>query len=328
MTRDYADPPVLVCGGAGYIGSHMVAMLAEHGRRVVVVDNLSSGHADAVAAAPLERGDIGDARFIASVLERHRPDCVMHFAGSSLVAQSLREPAAYWRNNVFCTLVLLEAMRAAGVRQLVFSSTAAVYGEPERVPIPEDHPCRPINPYGHSKLAVEHLLDDFGRAHGLRSISLRYFNAAGAHPLGMLGERHEPETHLIPRVLQAAAGRVPHVARFGLSHGTPDGSCVRDFIHVQDLCAAHLLALERLRSGGASAVYNLGTGRGHSVTEVIDAARRVTGRAIEVADEPAREGDPPALVADASRARDELGWTPRYPQLQTMIAHAWAFMSR
>jgi UDP-glucose 4-epimerase len=320
--------PIIVAGGAGYIGSHMVRMLREQGYRPVVVDNLATGHADAVSGADLRRGDIGDAVFMSALLHEVRPVCVMHFAASSLVGESMREPARYWRNNLVQTLSLLDTMRACGVLRFIFSSTAAVYGNPEQVPIPEAHPTRPINPYGHSKLAVEHLLQDYDAAYGLRSVSLRYFNAAGAHPDGSLGERHEPETHLIPLVLQVASGRRPHIARFGSQHPTADGSCVRDYVHVQDLCDAHLLALRSLEAGGASTVYNLGNGLGHSVNEVIEAARRVTGHPIPVQDDPPRAGDPPVLVADASRARAQLGWSPRLADLDTLITHAWQWEQR
>jgi UDP-glucose 4-epimerase len=323
-----ASRTILVAGGAGYIGSHMVRMLRERGFDAVVVDNLATGHADAVGDAALEVGDIGDASFIARVLEWHRPACVMHFAAFSLVAESVAKPGAYWRNNVANTLVLLEAMIAADIRSFIFSSTAAVYGNPEQVPITESHPCRPVNPYGQSKLAVENILHDFRRAHGLRFAALRYFNAAGAHPDGSIGERHDPETHLIPLVLQVASGRRSHLARYGLSHGTADGSCVRDFIHVQDLCEAHLLALAHLQDGGAGGIFNLGNGNGHSVTQVIEAARRITAHAIPVIDEPPRAGDPPVLVADSAPARRELGWAPRYPDLDTIIGHAWAWELR
>lgn len=316
-------PAVVVVGGAGYIGSHMVRMLAAEGYRPVVVDNLATGHADAVGDAELHVGELGDRDFMAAVLRGAQPRCVMHFAASSLVGESMQNPGKYWRNNLVQTLELLDTMLAHDVRQFIFSSTAAVYGNPVEVPIPERHPTNPINPYGHSKLAVEHALQDWGRAHGLRSISLRYFNAAGAHPDGTLGERHDPETHLIPLVLQVASGRRPFISRFGSGHATPDGSCLRDYIHVQDLCAAHLLALRRLESGADSTLYNLGNGRGHSVDEVIAAARRVTGHPIPVRDDPPRAGDPPVLVADAARARAELGWAPQYEDLETIIAHAW-----
>lgn len=312
-----------MAGGAGYIGSHMVRLLRDSGYVPVVVDNLATGHADAVGSELLEVGDIGDRAFMDAVLARHQPLCVMHFAASSLVGESMTQPGKYWRNNLVQTLNLLDAMLAHGIRQFIFSSTAATYGNPVQVPIPEDHPTRPINPYGHSKLAVEHALQDYDQAHGLRSITLRYFNAAGAHPDGSIGERHQPETHLIPLVLQVASGRRASIARFGSQHATPDGSCVRDYIHVQDLCQAHLLALQALQAGASTTVYNLGNGLGHSVNQVIDVARRVTGHPIPVDDAPARAGDPPTLVADAARARAELGWTPQYEDLDTIVAHAW-----
>ncbi|MEY4652370.1 MAG: UDP-galactose 4-epimerase [Pseudomonadota bacterium] len=329
MPTHEPDPrAVLVAGGCGYIGSHMVRMLRDQGLRPVVIDNLSTGHADAVQAGELRQGDIGDRPFVQAVLREVRPVCVMHFAAASLVGESTRNPSKYWRNNLAQTLTLLDALVDNGLPPFIFSSTAAVFGNPHETPIPETHPCRPINPYGHSKLAVEFLLQDYAQAHGLRAIALRYFNAAGAHPDGSLGERHDPETHLIPLVLQAASGRRARIARFGSQHATPDGSCIRDYIHVQDLCAAHLLALKRLVAGGASDTYNLGNGLGHSVNEVIAAARRVTGRPITVHDEPARAGDPPILVADATRARRELGWTPLYPDLDSILSHAWQWERR
>jgi UDP-glucose-4-epimerase GalE len=315
-------PRVIVAGGAGYIGSHMAAMLQGAGFEAVVVDDLSTGHADAVPGLAFEQGRIGDAGFMRSVLARHEPVCVMHFAAFSIVADSVTQRERYWRNNVDETQELLDTMLAAGVDRFIFSSSAAVYGNPVQVPITETHPCAPINPYGETKLVVESRLREL-EASGLRSISLRYFNAAGAHPDGVLGERHEPETHLIPLVLQVASGRREVLSRFGTELPTRDGSCIRDYVHVQDLCEAHLLALKRLLSDGASGVFNLGSGTGHSVTEVIEAARRVTGRPIPVKDEPPRPGDPPVLVADASLARGQLGWTPRYPGLETMIRHAW-----
>jgi UDP-glucose-4-epimerase GalE len=316
-------PSVIVAGGAGYIGSHMVRMLRENGYAAVVVDNLATGHAEAAAQATFRQGDIGDKAFMTGVFNEFKPRCVMHFAASSLVGESMTQPAKYWRNNLIQTLSLLDTMLEHGIGQFIFSSTAATYGNPVEVPIPERHPTNPINPYGHSKLAVEFALQDYAQAHGLRSISLRYFNAAGAHPDGTLGERHEPETHLIPLVLQVASGRREFISRFGLDHGTPDGSCLRDYIHVQDLCHAHLLALRKLEAGAQTTVYNLGNGHGHSVTEVIEAARRVTGHPIPVRDDPPRAGDPPVLVADAARARAELGWTPQYEDIETIIAHAW-----
>jgi UDP-glucose 4-epimerase len=302
----------------------MVRMLAESGWHPVVVDNMATGHADAVVpGATLETGDIGDIDFMRRLLERYRPQCVMHFAAASLVGESMTAPSKYWRNNLVQTLNLLDTMVACGVKQFIFSSTAAVYGNPVEVPITEQHPQQPINPYGNSKLAVEKALADYSRAYGLRSITLRYFNAAGAHPDGTLGERHEPETHLIPLVLQVASGRREFISRFGSKFATPDGSCVRDYIHVQDLCTAHLLALKKLGDGAATTVYNLGNGNGQSVNEVIAAARKVTGHPIPLRDDPPRAGDPPVLVADAKRARAELGWVPQYPDIETIIGHAW-----
>jgi UDP-glucose-4-epimerase GalE len=323
-----ALPSAIVAGGAGYIGSHMVRMLAESGFHPVVVDNLATGHAEAVGEATLRKGDIGDAAFMAPLLREFQPQCVMHFAAASLVGESMTAPAKYWRNNLVQTLALLDTMVECGVKQFIFSSTAAVYGNPLEVPITELHPQNPINPYGNSKLAVERALQDYDRAYGLRSITLRYFNAAGAHPDGSIGERHEPETHLIPLVLQVASGRRKEIARFGTGFPTPDGSCIRDYIHVQDLCTAHLLALQKLGEGAQTTVYNLGNGNGHSVTEVIEAARRVTGHPIPVRDDPPRAGDPPVLVADARRARAELGWVPQYADMATIIAHAWQWERR
>jgi UDP-glucose 4-epimerase len=321
-------PSVVVAGGAGYIGSHMVRMLAESGYRPVVIDNLATGHAEAVTGSTLRQGDIGDRAFVTDLLQEFKPACVMHFAAASLVGESVVAPAKYWRNNLVQTLSLLDTMLECGVKQFIFSSTAAVYGDPVQVPMTELHPRQPINPYGQSKLAVENVLADYGKAYGLRSITFRYFNAAGAHPDGTLGELHEPETHLIPLVLQVASGRREVIARFGSKFPTRDGSCIRDYVHVQDLCDAHLLALRKLGEGAGSTVYNLGNGEGHSVNEVIAAARRVTGHPIPLRDDPPRAGDPPVLVADAARARAELGWTPRYAELETIIAHAWQWEQR
>ena len=324
----HAAPVILVTGGAGYIGSHMTKVLQAAGYRVEVADDLSSGRRVAVGDAPLHVGNIGDARFIAPVIERARPAAVMHFAGSIQVGESVADPAKYYRNNVAATGVLLEAMRAHGVQRFIFSSTAAIFGDPRYTPIDEAHPEQPVSPYGRSKWFVERMLADFGHAYGLQSTCLRYFNAAGADPDGALGECHEPETHLIPLILQVASGRRPHIGVYGDDYPTPDGTCIRDYIHVADLCQAHLLALERLLAGAAGARYNLGNGNGFSVREVIDAARRVTGHAIPVQVQPRRAGDPPVLVADASAARRDLGWSPRHASLEEILAHAWAWERR
>ena len=319
---------ILVAGGAGYIGSHMVKALHGAGFRVAVVDDLTSGRREAVGTTDLHVGDIGDAPFLDGVLAQVRPAAVMHFAGSIQVGESVVDPAKYYRNNVAATGVLLDAMRARGVDRFIFSSTAAIFGDPAYVPIDEAHPKAPINPYGRSKWMVEQMLEDHDRAYGLKSVCLRYFNAAGADPDGELGECHEPETHLIPLILQVASGRRPHIGVYGDDYPTPDGTCVRDYIHVADLCSAHLLALRRLLEGGGSARYNLGNGNGFSVREVIQAVRRVTGHAIPVVVQPRRAGDPPVLVADATAARRELGWSPRHDSLDDIVAHAWAWERR
>ncbi|GAB6043741.1 UDP-glucose 4-epimerase GalE [Endothiovibrio diazotrophicus] len=316
---------VLVVGGAGYIGSHMVKELLARGHRVVVLDDLSKGHADALPGDVLVRGSLGDRGVLDRLFGERRIDAVMHFAALSEVGESMARPAAYYLNNVANTLVLLDAMRSHGVMRFIFSSTAAVYGEPQRVPIDETHPLAPISPYGFGKFAVEQALWDFDRAYGLRFTTLRYFNAAGADPAGELGERHDPESHLIPLVLQAAAGERECITVYGEDYDTPDGTCIRDYVHVADLCQAHRLALEGLLAGAASAVYNLGNGQGFSVREVIDTAARVTGLEIPRRIGERRPGDPARLVADSRRAREELGWRPAYADLATIIAHAWAF---
>lgn len=314
---------VLVVGGAGYIGSHMVKVLASAGHQVVTLDNLSEGYRDAVLYGELVEADLADKAALDRVLAKGGFDVVMHFASFIQVGESVTAPAKYYENNLTNTQHLLDAMVRHGVNHFIFSSTAAIFGEPEYTPIDEAHPARPINPYGRSKWFVEQILQDYDRAYGLKSVCLRYFNAAGADPDGQLGERHVPETHLIPLILQAASGRRDCIKVFGRDYATPDGTCIRDYIHVMDLCEAHLLAIEKLLETGDSAQYNLGNGNGFSVQEVIDSASRVTGREIEVVDDVRRDGDPAVLVADSRRAREALGWCPRFAELDTIVAHAW-----
>lgn len=316
---------ILVAGGAGYIGSHMVKNLIERGYRVLVIDDLSNGHADAIPPDCLVEGSIGDSDLLSRVFSDNDVAAVMHFAAYIEVGESVRDPGKYYENNFSHTLTLLNAMRRHRVNRFIFSSTAAVYGNPETTPIPEAHPTNPINPYGHSKLMVEQALRDFDKAYGLRFTVLRYFNAAGADPDGALGERHDPETHLIPLVLDAAAGDRDAITIFGEDYDTPDGTCIRDYIHVSDLCEAHRLALEALLDGAASSTYNLGNGLGFSVRDVIETAARVTGRDIPVKIGTRRAGDPSRLVADSVRAREALGWSPAYDELATIIEHAWRF---
>jgi UDP-glucose-4-epimerase GalE len=321
-------PAILVTGGAGYVGSHACKALAAAGHAPVAYDNLSRGHRELVRWGPLEVGDLADRARLDEVFARHRPAAVMHFAALAYVGESVQDPALYYRNNVGGTLELVEATRRAGVAAFVFSSTCSTYGVPERMPIDEDTPQRPINPYGATKLAIERMLADYGAAYGLRSVSLRYFNAAGCDPDGETGELHDPETHLIPRVLMAAAGEIEHVAVFGTDYPTPDGTCLRDYVHVADLAAGHVQALDYLARGGATAAVNLGTGRGFSVREVIAAAGEVTGRRIPVREAPRRPGDPPVLVADPARARRLLGFAPRYTELAPIVATAWRWHTR
>ncbi len=314
---------ILVVGGAGYIGSHMVWLLGQKGVDVVTLDNLSSGHRDAVLHGQFVLGDIADRLILDKVFGEHKFDAVMHFASFIQVGESVLDPAKYYQNNVVNTLNLLNAMRAHGVDKFIFSSTAAIFGEPEYVPIGEAHPQSPINPYGWSKRMVEQVLADYDRAYNLKSVCLRYFNAAGAHPDGLLGERHDPETHLIPLVLQAASGQRPHITVFGRDYDTPDGTCIRDYIHILDLAEAHWLALQHLQSGGETRAYNLGNGNGYSVNEVIETARRITGRAIPVQEGRRREGDPARLVADAGKIQQDLGWQPLYADLDIIVKHVW-----
>lgn len=317
---------VLVAGGAGYIGSHVVHRLRAAGRCPVVVDSLVTGHRDAVpAAVPFLEADVGDRSRVAEFIARHRVRAVVHLAALSRVGESVEAPRRYYQGNLVASLALLETVLDAGVPAFVFSSTAAVYGSPERTPIPESHPTRPINPYGETKLSIERALAAYHLAYGLRYAALRYFNAAGAEASAGLGERHEPETHLIPLVLDVALGLRPAVTIHGADYDTPDGTCVRDYIHVCDLADAHLAALVHLESGGGSGAFNLGTGRGYSVQEVVEAARRVTGHPIPVAHGPRRAGDPSTLVASPGLAGERLGFHARRSGLDEIVRDAWAF---
>ncbi len=319
---------ILIVGGAGYIGSHMVKRMLQTGFRVTILDNLSTGYRDAVIGGKFIDADLADPRVVDDVLGANRFDAVMHFASFIQVGESIKAPAKYYSNNVTNTLNLLDAMQRHGIGRFVFSSSAAVYGNPRSSLIGEEDEKNPVSPYGRTKWMVEQILDDYDRAYGLKSIRLRYFNAAGADPECQLGERHEPETHLIPLVLQVAAGRRESIKVFGHDYETSDGTCVRDYVHVTDLCDAHLLGLEQLIKEGGSATYNLGNERGFTVQEVISTAHRITGRDIPVHYGERREGDPPSLVADASRARVELGWEPKLSHLETIIRHAWAWERR
>ncbi|MDY6991093.1 MAG: UDP-glucose 4-epimerase GalE [Pseudomonadota bacterium] len=314
---------ILVIGGAGYIGSHMVKTLLAAGYQVVIFDNLTTGYRDAVVGGDFVFGDLADRTGLDNVFRRYRIDGVMHFASFIEVAESVRDPNKYYQNNVAATLNLFEAMVAHEVKVCIFSSSAAIFGEPHYSPLDEQHPKQPINPYGLSKWIVEQMLADYDCAYGLKSICLRYFNAAGADPEGQLGERHYPETHLIPLVLQAANQRRQQITIFGEHYDTADGTCIRDYIHITDLCQAHLLALEQLCAGAPSAVYNLGNGSGFSVKEVIEVAKKVTQRHIPVVLGKPRLGDPARLVADAQKAQQLLGWQPQYNDLETIIRHAW-----
>ena len=319
---------ILVTGGAGYVGAHACKALAARGYRPVVYDNLVYGHADAVLWGSLETGDIADRRRLDEIFEHHRPAAVMHFAAFTYVGESVADPGKYYRNNVAGTLTLLETMRDHRVDRLIFSSTAAVYGIPEQVPISEQAPKAPINPYGQSKWMIERLLGDFHAAHGLRSVALRYFNAAGADPDNQIGELHDPECHLIPLALDAVAGKGPALTVFGEDYPTADGTCIRDYIHVADLAEAHVLALESLDRQEGSRAFNLGTGRGYSVREVIETIERMTGMAVPHSIGKRRPGDPAVLVADPALARRDLQWMPRLSDLDTIVRTAWAWHQR
>jgi UDP-glucose 4-epimerase len=321
-----AQPTILVTGGAGYIGSHAVLSLQQAGYDVVVLDNLVYGHRELVEdvlKTKLVVGDTNDRALLDQLFASHEIAAVMHFAAYAYVGESVGDPAKYYRNNVVGTLTLLEAMLAANIKRFVFSSTCATYGVPKTVPIPEDHPQNPINPYGMTKLMVEHILSDFDAAHDFRSVCFRYFNAAGADPEGRLGEDHNPETHLIPLVLQTALGKREAISVFGTDYPTPDGTCIRDYIHVNDLATAHVLGLNYLLNGGKSQAFNLGNGSGFSVKQVIEMAREVTGREIKVVECDRRPGDPPALVGSSAKAKEILSWQSEYADLKQIMTHAW-----
>ena len=314
---------VLVAGGAGYIGSHTAKVLAQAGYEPVVYDDLSYGHGWAVQWGPFEEGSLADAARLRAVIERHQPKAVIHLAAFIQVGESVQAPSKYYRNNFLNTLTLLETMVETGVRDIIFSSTAATYGVPDQVPIPETAAQVPINPYGDSKLFVEKALRAFETAHGLRSVVFRYFNAAGADPDGAIGEDHTPESHLIPLIIQAALGQRPHIQIFGTDYSTPDGTAIRDYVHVMDLGAAHVAGMEHLARGGESLALNLGTGVGYSVREVIEMVERVGGHKVPVVESPRRAGDSDRLIADSSRAQELLRWTPRLSSLEDIVRTAW-----
>jgi len=314
---------ILVVGGAGYIGSHMVQYLESKKCKVTVLDNLSTGYRDAVNSSQLNVGDLADISFLNKLFRKQTFDAVMHFASNILVDESISNPAKYYRNNVTNTQNLLDVMLKHSVKSFIFSSTAAIFGEPEYIPIDEQHPKQPISPYGRSKWMVEQILEDYDHAYGLKSICLRYFNASGADPEGKLGERHEPETHLIPLVLQAASGKRKSITVFGRSYDTEDGTCIRDYIHVNDLCEAHWLALRHLQTHGESHQFNLGNGNGFSVQQIIDICLKVTGRNIHIIEGEVRKGDPAVLVANSSLAKSKLNWLPQHSDLKSIIYHAW-----
>lgn len=322
---------ILVTGGAGYIGSHTVLALQQAGYRVVVLDNLVYGHrelVEEVLKVELICGDLGDRTLLDQVFAQYNIQAVIHFAAYAYVGESVGDPAKYYRNNVAGTLTLLEAMVQAGVKHIVFSSTCATYGIPHQLPIPEDHPQNPINPYGATKLMVERILSDFDHAYDLRSVRFRYFNAAGADPQSRLGEDHAPETHLIPLVLLAALGQRQHISVFGTDYDTPDGTCIRDYIHVTDLAQAHVQGLDYLLQGGSTEVFNLGNGNGFSVQEVIETAKTVTNRPIQVVEAARRPGDPAVLVGSSLKAQQILGWQPEYADLKVILEHAWRWHQR
>jgi len=321
---------ILVTGGAGYIGSHTCKALKSHGFTPVTYDNLSTGNAHAVQYGPLEQGDIADRDRLGAVIDQYEPTAAIHFAAFSLVGESVRDPGLYYRNNTIGTISLLDTLRAKSVSNIVFSSTCATYGEPDKVPMDETTPQAPINPYGMSKLMIEHVLRDYTQAYGMNAVALRYFNAAGADPDGQIGEEHDPETHLIPLMLDAAHSQDPAKALtvFGQDHPTPDGTCIRDYIHVMDLADAHVKALGLMERDPGFHALNLGTGTGFSILELIEATRRITNQSVPYSMGPARAGDPPELVADPRLAREKLGWTPQMSDVDSVLSTAWNWISR
>lgn len=320
---------ILVVGGAGYIGSHTVYALVERGEDVVIVDNLQTGFPQLIHPnARFYEGDLRDKAFLESVFEKEPIEGVIHFAANSLVGVSMKEPLEYFDNNVYGTLVLLETMKKFNVKHIVFSSTAATYGEPKRIPIEESDATEPTNPYGETKLTMEKMMKWCDQAYGMKYVALRYFNACGAHPNGKIGELHDPETHLIPLILQVPLNKRPHICVFGNDYPTKDGTCIRDYIHVCDLADAHIRALKYLKAHNQSETINLGNGEGYSVLEIIEAAKKATGQPIEVKIEPRRPGDPAKLVANTQKARDVLSWTPRYTDVEEIIRTAWNFYTR
>lgn len=314
---------ILICGGAGYIGSHVNQELHKHGYETIVLDNLIHGHREAVKWGKFVQDDLARQEGLEAIFQENSIEAVFHFAAFAYVGESVQEPEKYYFNNVVNTLNLLRVMRKYGCHRIIFSSTCAIYGEPEFVPITEDMPLNPINPYGRSKCMIEQIFRDYEKAYNLQYVCLRYFNAAGADPEGKLGESHNPETHLIPLILDAAAGRREHIQVFGTDYATPDGSCVRDYIHVTDLADAHVRALTYLEQGGISNYFNLGQAKGNSVLEVIEAVKRVTGNDFTVIKTRRRQGDPAWLVGSSEKAREILGWTPKYGDLDTIVQHAW-----
>jgi UDP-glucose 4-epimerase len=314
---------ILVCGGAGYIGSHMVAELLEKGEDVVIIDNFQKGHRDAILGGKVYEGDLRDKKILDKVFTENNIEAVIDFAADSLVGESVVEPLKYFNNNVGGTINLLEAMRDYNVKNIVFSSTAATYGEPDRVPIKEEDKTFPTNPYGESKLTVEKILKWCDKAYGIKYTALRYFNAAGAHVSGKIGEDHKPESHLIPIILQVALGQRDKIMIYGDDYSTEDGTCIRDYIHVTDLANAHLLAVNRLKNGGQSIICNLGNGTGFSVKQIIEVCRKVTGCNIEAEVAPRREGDPAILIASSDKAKKQLGWNPKYNSIETIVETAW-----